>query len=144
MAKTWILVAESSRAKIYRTDNRNDPLQEVEDLVHPQSRQHEKEMSSDLPGSNKGGGASHHHFDEATSIKEHEVTLFAKQVAERLETGRSKGDFYKLIIVAAPSFLGHLRKCLSSETVKLVSEEINKNLLQHSPADIHQHVKAAI
>lgn len=144
MAKTWILVAESSRAKIYKTDNRNDPLQELEDLVHPQGRQHEKDMSSDLPGSNKGGGASHHHFDETTSIKEHEVAMFARQIAERLETGRNRGDYYRLIIVAAPSFLGHLRKSLTSETAKLVTEEINKNLLQHSAADIHQHVKTAL
>ena len=38
MARTWVLVAESSRAKLYAADGNLAPLSELEDLVHPAGR----------------------------------------------------------------------------------------------------------
>ena len=35
MSRTWILVAESSRAKLYAANGNLAPLSELEDLVHP-------------------------------------------------------------------------------------------------------------
>ena len=50
MTTTWILVAERSRARIFTLQNRVAPLQELESLVHPQSRLKESELVSDHAG----------------------------------------------------------------------------------------------
>ena len=49
MARAWIIVAESSRAKIYSAFDPTMPLVEVDDLVHPQGRLHEGDLIADSP-----------------------------------------------------------------------------------------------
>ena len=140
MSGTWVLVADSSCAKIFKTGGKLNDLQEVADLVHSESRMHEQQVSSDLPGSNAGGGGSRHGFEGKTGIKEHEAENFAREIDCQLETGRNNGQFDKLIVVAAPAFLGVLRKNISSNTSKLITSEINKDLVKSSVEEIKNHL----
>ena len=50
MKSTWIVVAESARARIFTMSGIGGKLQEITDLSHPESRLHDTELSSDLPG----------------------------------------------------------------------------------------------
>jgi protein required for attachment to host cells len=140
MAITWVLVAESSRAKFFEVDSPKGALKEIDDMIHPASSMHEQKITSDLPGRGYDGKGGHHKMEEPTSIKEHEQEEFAKQVCDKLESGRVDNKYHKLVIVAAPHFLGYLRKCMGSEVQKLVAEEINKNIVQLKNEDIRQHL----
>ena len=141
MKKTWILVAESSRARIFSADSASSPLVEIETLAHPEGREHEQDMTSDLPGrdSNKTG-AGRHAFGDETEPKQQEAIDFAKRIASELELARTEGQLKQLIIVAAPAFLGTLRNQLNEQVKKIVTFELDKNLSQHSPEDIRQHL----
>ena len=101
---------------------------------------HEQQVTSDLPGSNAGEGGSRHSFDAKTGIKEHEAVNFAKEINERLESARNDGEFSQLVIAAAPEFLGVLRQNLSENTKKLVSQEVNRDLVKFSAAEIRDHL----
>lgn len=141
MSKVWILVAESSRAKIYLTDNNISDLKEIQDLSHPESRQHESGTTSDLPGRNAGNaGGSHHAMEGQTGIKEHEADNFARVIDSLLEHGRINGDYDKLAVIAAPAFLGSLRKSMNPNVTRLVSLEMDKDLVQASEADLRSHL----
>ena len=84
MPKTWVLVAESSRAKFYSANNRLAPLTEVEAMVHPESRMHEGDLVSDSSGSDGGSvGQGRHVMNTKVSAKEHESRGFAKTLASR-------------------------------------------------------------
>ena len=50
MWKTWVVVAESSRAKIYGMKNLRTPLVELDDLIHPEGRLHARDLTSSRPG----------------------------------------------------------------------------------------------
>ena len=50
MKPTWILVADSSRARIFSAETPSSALIEINTLAHPQGRLHEQNLSSDLPG----------------------------------------------------------------------------------------------
>jgi protein required for attachment to host cells len=139
MSKTWVLVADSSAAKIFKIDD-GGALQEVADLVHSESRMHEQNVSSDLPGSNAGGGSSKHGFESQTGIKEHEAVNFAHEISEQLDAGRNNGQFNQLIVAAAPAFLGVLRETINPNTNKLITHEINKDLVKLSAAQIMDHL----
>jgi protein required for attachment to host cells len=141
MKKSWILVAESSRARIFNVDSASGPLVEIETLAHPEGREHEQDMTSDLPGRDSDkAGAGRHAFGDEIEPKEQETIDFAKRIASRLESARTDGTLKQLIIVAAPAFLGTLRNQLNEELKKRVTFELDKNLSQHSPEDIRQHL----
>jgi len=141
MENTWVLVAKSSRAKIYEWQNKAAPLCETIDLEHAASREHEQLMTSDLPGKNAASdGMQHHRMDEETSPKEQEKINFSKDLVTRLENGRVAGHFNKLIIVAVPEFLGLLRKNMSSTLKKTIVQEVNKNLIDIDVESVKAHL----
>ncbi len=129
--KTWIVVAESSRAKIYELNKRHEPLRELADLVHPEARLHETAITADMPGRNVAGdGISRHALADPTPAGEYEAAEFAREVADYLERGRNEGKFERLMIAAAPGFLGQLRKAMSGALRQHVIKEIDKHLLR--------------
>ena len=141
MGTQLILVADSSRARLFVAEKANAGLYEIETFSHPEGRLHEQNMSSDLPGRHAGNtGSGSHIYQEETEPKEQEMIDFAKRLTSYLDDLVSKHKVNNLSIIAAPSFLGILRKNLSDQTDKLVSFELDKNLVTHSVDDIQKHL----
>lgn len=131
MQTTWILVAESSRAKLYCNEGRGAPFSELEALVHPNGRMHEGDLVSDHPGSDGGTyGKGRRVMDDKVTAREQEHLEFAKELAGRLDKGRKQGAYERLVLVAPPAFLGLLRDKLSKEVLGMVSRQVDKNLVQ--------------
>ena len=137
MRKTWVIVADSARARIFSVTTPKGPLTELEDLVHPASRAHERDLRSDRSGR---GTAKSGTMGSPNSAKAHEVHEFAGDLADRLETARVKGDYEQLVLVGAPDFLGNVRKRLPDGVSKCVYKEIDKNLTQLSVKAIRGHL----
>ncbi|MFW2374034.1 MAG: host attachment protein [Gammaproteobacteria bacterium] len=141
MPKTWVVVAESSRAKIFELDNKNTPLKELQGFAHTPARVHEQQLTSDLPGrTHDSHGHGSHKMGSQTSVKDHESMQFARTIGGHLNNAVNKGKCAKLIIMSPPAFLGHLRKQLSPETNKHIVSEIDKNLVRHDAKDIQAHL----
>ena len=139
---TWVVVADSSRARIFKAETALGPLQELATLAHPEGRLHAHELTSDLPGRafDSSGQGGRHAMEQNLDPKENEALKFARQIAGYLENGQNENQFARLVLVAAPKFLGHLRQSLSDRVVALVSQEIDKNLVQQSAEDIRRHL----
>ena len=136
-----IVVADSSRARIFTAESIQSPLTEIETMAHPEGRMHEQDMVSDLPGKDSGkGGSGAHAFQEKVEPKKNELTVFAKRIADYLDAARKANKMNKLYLVAAPAFLGELRKHLSTETTGKIVLELDKNLAHHSVEDISHHL----
>ena len=58
-----------------------------------------------------------------------------------IETGRTSGQFQKLVLMAPPAFLGMLREQLGGEVRKLVVEEIAKDLVTHSIGEVRDKLR---
>ena len=58
--KTWVVVACAARARVFEVTARNQPWNELFDLLNPQDRLPVQELRSDKPGRafNRFGGAS--------------------------------------------------------------------------------------
>lgn len=141
MQKTWVVAAESSRARIFSLENRIAPLRAVDDLSNPVARTHERDLISDRPGrSFDSGGEGRHSMEPQVDPKHHEAVAFAKRINERLEQGRTKGDFEELILIAPPEFLGILRQNLNGNTVKHVTKTIAKHLVQKDETEIREYL----
>ena len=141
MAHSWIVVADASRARIFSSNGNLSEMQEVETLTHPAGRLHEQELTSDLPGrAFDSTGHARHAMGQPVDPKKQEEIVFAKQIADHLDEERKQKTFEHLILIAPPAMLGFLRDSLSAETRKRVTEEIHKDLTQHTLADIKQHL----
>lgn len=141
MKQIWILVADSSRARVYKADPGLKELEEINGLVHSEGRMHEQAITADVPGRMSGSVAgSRHTYEDHTPVKEQEKAEFAREVAALLDQGRQQGRYGKLALIAAPDFLGVLRQHLSAQTRKMVVEEVNKNLTKGTEEDIRKHL----
>jgi len=141
MKRTWVLVADSSRARIFGADSATSSITEMKDLMHPEARQHEQKLTSDLPGSQAGGSTgSHHSVGNETEPKKHEALNFVSEITGHLEDAINKQEFEELIIIAAPSFLGLLRENLPADISRHITMELDKNLVKQSADEILQHL----
>lgn len=140
MKSTWILVADSTRARIFTAETPSSLLEEIEDLAHMESRLHDRDITSDLPGKIKSEFGAGHAFEQPTDPKKHETDNFAHRIAQDLEKAHNAKKFEQLLIVAEPSFLGLLRNCLPEQIKKQICFELDKNITMLSAADIRKHL----
>lgn len=141
MSTTWIVVAESSRARIFQTSSHRAAPEEIEGFTRPEARLKEHELVSDSPGrsfDSRGGGR--HAMGKELEHKQQESAIFARDLATHLHNALARNKFSKLILIAPPDFLGLLRKALDDSCTKSIVATINKNLAQHDAADIQQHL----
>ena len=138
---TWILVADGAHARIFNAETAKSALTELESMIHPEAQQHEQKLTSDLPGSQAGGSiGSHHSVGGKTDPKEYEALEFARDLSRHLEAEYNTQKFHQLIVVAAPAFLGLLRKEMSSNVLKVVTLELDKDIVEQDVTSIREHL----
>lgn len=151
MQSTWIVLADKGRARILQTRQPGRDLEEVEELTDAAAHAHNADFRHDAVGrrapADSHGGAPNIQTmpgNATTSAGEdkldHEAERFARQVAERLAEAKREQRYERLRIVAAPKFLGRLRKVLPHEVSEAVIDEIDKDLLQLDRRELTQRL----
>jgi len=137
MANTWIVAADSSRARVLQVAGR-ERLVELEDMINPGGRMDDRELTTDANPRFRGssGPASDR---EETSAHEHETDLFAKRIGDYLDKARTQHRYDELVVVAPPKFLGLLRKKLGKEVEKLVVDEVPKDLSWFNARELERY-----
>lgn len=137
---TWLIVANSSLARIYKIEKRHD-LKEIKVLEHPESRLHNLDLVSDKPGRDfESAGIGRHSLEPKVLPKRHEFEIFAKSLADYLENARNQGEFETLYVAASPSLLGLLRQSMHPNTAKLIKGEVDKDMTQMKPHEIPSYL----
>ena len=138
--KTWVIVAESSRAKIYELDKKNSPLVALKEFAAPSSTQTHA-ITTDIALNNDNSSTQDsHHFKYASPTKQDKGLTFARKISNHLDNACNNGQFDKLIIMSSPAFLGQLRKQLKQSTNRYIVSEIGKNLVRHDTQSIRAHI----
>ncbi|HEU4669216.1 MAG TPA: host attachment protein [Dyella sp.] len=141
MKHVRVVVANRSVAHLFQAGGAGAPLHELDTLLHPASRLHDRDLVTDRPGrSFDRVGQGHHATDPGTSPGEHEAERFAIELARRLHKDRAENRFRALVLVADPGFLGLLRAHLDEPTRQRVVLEIDKNLAHMDAAEIRAHL----
>ena len=74
---TWVVAADSSRARILSAEKRAGQLVELEAMVHPEARLHGQELLSDAPGAAFDSGAlGRHAIGGKIDVKQQEAIRF--------------------------------------------------------------------
>ena len=150
MKKTWILVADEAIARILERPEAGRELDNVEELTDPLAHARTADLRRDAEG-RRAGSATHsarpntpHRLRSGASAtasagedEQHlEAQQFAKRVAEHLGDALRQRRFDELQVVAAPRFLGFLRKAFAPDVAALVTREVDKDYVHFGNQDI--------
>lgn len=141
MASTWVVVADSSAARIFSAATPTGALEELETFANPEGRMRAQELTSDLPGrAFDSVGAGRHAMESEVGPRAQAAIAFARQIAAHVEAARARGALERLIVAAAPEFLGLLREALGDASRRAVAAEFPLNLVKLSPAEIRSRL----
>jgi protein required for attachment to host cells len=115
--RTFVLVADASRARLYQRPNNTAKFMLLEEFDHPTGRAKNSDLMADKPGRAFSSGAT----TAARSTKEYrtepkqvEAEKFARELGRRLAALFDAHAFDDLVIAAPPKFLGLLRTALGT------------------------------
>ena len=139
--KAWVVVADSSQARIFGANSRGGSLTELERFEHPESRMKDQDLKTDKAGRMYSMQGEFRTTAEQTPARKLEAERFAQKLADHLEKSQHNNRFERLIIAAAPSFLGMLRNSLKDTTRKTLSNELDKDLCRvEKPEEIRKRL----
>ncbi|MGE4070613.1 MAG: host attachment protein [Lysobacterales bacterium] len=141
--KTWILVADSARARLFETGAVDGDLQEIGGYANPQARTRPSaEGPERKPRVHESANSARHAIEPHTDAADKSAQSFAHGLAEILDQGRIEHDYTRLLLVAPPRFLGQLNAALDHQVAKLVVQTVGKDVTRASPAEIRQMLDA--
>jgi protein required for attachment to host cells len=139
---TWIVVANSSHAKIFRLV-KFPKIEQVTSMDHPESRLHNQDLEGRKPGRNfQSGGTTRHAYQPETEPKEVEIEKFAHTLSDYISESHRKGEFARLYIMASPAFLGLLRRWIHAAAQKTIIAEVAKDMTERTSLEIEEHLAA--
>lgn len=150
MDATWIVTANASRARFFCQARPKDALEEINDMANTAARLRTSDTETDRMGPtaatksqhNVGGATPNKTYQPAQMPAQHEMELFARDVAGFLLKGYQEGRFKRLSLFSSPEFLGMLRKQLHPEVKSATSLEINKDYTQLAARQLQAQLEA--
>ncbi|MBN9673962.1 host attachment family protein [Roseibium aggregatum] len=139
----WVVVADGTKALFLRNaGDEKFPNLEIfkkETQDNPPNR----EQMSDRPGRLSDGSNGHRSAVSEADWHALAESGFASDLADMLYKRAHKGKFDEIVLVAAPSVLGEVRKHLHKEVTSRVIAEIGKDLTNHPVDKIEKLVLAS-
>jgi protein required for attachment to host cells len=126
--RTWILIANSSRARLFERRARSGALKLLREYRHPEGRERAEALVSDQPGHvHQGFGGNLSTYEPPTSPKRNSQQHFALELARDLEHGAAQGVYEALIVSASSPFLGVLKKRLAAQVKARLQRTLDKD-----------------
>ena len=120
----WVVIADKTEARVLSKNNR-----EFDVLKTFQANERMDDgLDNNTVGRGHHDGARHKYEPSLEESRQVELAL-AKDVASFLETALATREFSELVLVAPPQMLGQIRKALSSNILKTLVAQSDKNLM---------------
>jgi len=141
---TWILVADAARARIVCNDGVGHGITDVPGAEFENEIVRDRDVYADRPGRvHESATTGRHAMARTSDPKQQSAASFARSISNHLTGSAAKGAFDRLVLIAEPTFLGHLRAALPKKTSEAVTAEIAKDLT-HARNDVLVKQLAAV
>jgi len=138
---TWIVIADGARARILVHEGPGKGVHPVEGALFEAKHVPTGDVNADRPGRAFDSEGEGRHGMESTSDPHRDAkATFASIVVDYLAEKAGSSTYDRLILVAAPTTLGDLRKGLPPSVAGLVMGEIAKDLTQVPNQDIGSYL----
>lgn len=143
--KTWLLVADRARARIFQLTPDDGSLEELESHSNPEARLPGRELQTERQSrAHESVGDVRHAVEPRSTPAEKAGDRFARQLSDALESGRVHHRYDRLLVVAPPPFLGELLNRFGKQVRAMVAEHLAKDLSRLPVADLQHHLAAFI
>lgn len=149
---TRIVVADQAEVRFFDALGFARPLKFAGALTNAAAHLREQDLSADRPGrvftsaagrGRRRGATTHHSAGGENTPRRHATLLFARRVAEDLDRARRAGRFTRLVLIAAPAFLGELRRALPAAVRNCVVATVAKDVVHHSGDELRRYLPRA-
>ncbi|MBI3182596.1 MAG: host attachment protein [Myxococcales bacterium] len=141
MPLTWIVVADAATARLFESRRAGARWQLLKELSNPEGRAKSRDFLSEPTGGlQKEEGSTFRGAMQPLSIKKVEAQRFARLLAEALDKGLAENRYERLVLVAAPEFLGMLREALPPPVAKRVLSDIAKDFSHADARELERRV----
>ena len=139
--RTWILVANASKALCFERIDDKHKLNLLTDLDDPLGRAKSSELGDDRAGyESMGVGRGSSAYSPRTDAKRKEHESFARKLTQMLDEGVSEHRCDALMIFASSPFLGELKSHLGEQTSKLLKSAVAVDLTSFDRAEILRRI----
>lgn len=143
MSKTWILVADAAKARLFELPKKGANLTEIACYTHPDGRTPGLHPAHGrLPRVNESKNSARHAIEPRTTLRNKHAKQFAGTLSNVVLRGRLEGRYDELVLMAPPRFLGALHERLDEQTLKCVVGEVGNDYLTLSADELRTHLPA--
>ncbi|OFZ21467.1 MAG: hypothetical protein A2X94_08135 [Bdellovibrionales bacterium GWB1_55_8] len=133
----WIVIASQTGARIFRRRPYAHELELVDLLENPKGRLRKHDINSDKPGRGFSPTSVSRHGYMASMPPDQAAALgFAREIAKKLDQGRTHNSYDHLVLIADPPMLGMVRGALEQQTLHRVLDVLPKNLAWAKPHEL--------
>ena len=135
-----VVVADEYRVIFYTRDRRNGPLKRLQTITNEPARMKTGELLADRGGRSfdSHGQGRHTMTSEKHSPKDQVAKTFAKQIAQIIASETHKGTCRGFALIAAPRFLGVLRREIATLTRAEPYASVDKDVVGQDEAVIEK------
>jgi protein required for attachment to host cells len=126
--RTWLLIADGRRAKVFETDGGGTEFRKVEDMEHETDLPKSRDILADRPGRTFDSvGAGRHAKENPIDPHRQLKREFARTIVGELRNAMLARRFDRLILVAPPTSMGDLRGELPKDLKDKVAREVTSD-----------------
>lgn len=135
--ETLVLVADSACARLFAA-YRSHPWKLLQTFDHPRGAMHDRDILTERPGRvhQSIGDGRRSGADPKTSPHEAASETFARQLAAALGDAVTARRPHRVVLVAPPRFLGHLRAALDKPVHDLLGPGLDEDLSAIADRDL--------
>lgn len=143
-----IVVADRSEARFYDLVRAGSAPRLANRITDPDARLRDREFKSDRPGrvfdrasgGGRRGAVPHHDTSGERKPHKHEAEAFARRIVAELERTLRQDPCDRLVLMAAPAFLGLLREVMPRSVTAVEVLEVRKDLVHQDDRAILEHL----
>ena len=136
----WIMLANSNDCRIYGYDRHIEDLSLVEEIKHPENKFKNHDLDCDRPGHYKTSTGGRGAYVPEKTSHDAAVEHFVRQMASRLNAGRTHHEYESLVLLVPPMIEGMLLKHLKKQIGESICQIIQKNMMHLNEHELKQYL----
>jgi protein required for attachment to host cells len=139
--RTWVVIADAARARVFETRGRGTGLTPVADMALDADLAPSREIGTDRPGRTfESVGSTRHAMQSPSDPHREQKRQFARRIAEAVEARQATKSFDRLVLVAPPVTMGDLRAALPAKVKAAVTAELVADLTNTPLSELPEHL----
>lgn len=143
--RTWVLIADAARARVFETRGKGSGLTPVQDMALDAELAPSHEIGTDRPGrAFDSVGTGRHAMESPSDPHREQKRQFARRIADAVEGRRAAKSFDRLVVVAPAVTMGDLRAALTDKVKAAIAAEVVADLTNTPVSALPAHLSAYV